>query len=542
MRVSTVRCDTWNLQAVRTQFIFDFPGVLAMGEKSRVDSMNFRFESERSVFQKWVPIFQHLGLKPRRFINAADAVYVCTAEGWFRLGLGKYRREELNWLRLILGYLEERSFKNWAVTWRKTIIWEENNSCYLIQPWVVSPDSFQTGDPAALERLAEILAELHRCGKDYRENRGIEVVRDRWSAIITNWKEELEMVQSLKEEHYHEKIRKEISALRKTAETLIKECIENWEAGITSLFEHHFQQGVLGHGELLAKYIVWRGHDYFLLNWEHLSFQPKIMDLAIFVNDLAFWEPEWIIYFINQYAKLQPLWPEEYQGLKALLQYPGPLLRMLHSEQHKELDHKLIKEVEKDLKRKGRCLDKVWRELGSEKSNWAWRKEFDLPRQRPSGKMSLTLSPVETWGGLNNESGDSLIHVNVEQKLPSDIWHRLVNTEQGRVVGGGEGVIMEAAANSGDEENDFLEIIEKPPHQSVDPVNMKEVSRGDDVIAEQPTGPEKESASNRQVVPDEPNCSEPTDPVASTILEASKDKPILDWSNFPKPLKRRNQQ
>jgi hypothetical protein len=504
-----------------------------MSEKSRVDGLNFRFERERSVFQKWVPIFQHLGLKPRRFVNAADAIYVCTAEGWFRLGLVKYQREEIDWLRRILGYLEERSFNNWAVTWRKTIIWEENNSCYLIQPWYLTTERFQPGDPAALDRLAEILADLYRCGKDYRENRGIEVCRDHWSTIGKKWKTELEMVRSLKEEQCHEKIRKEIGGLRKTADTLLNDCIANWELGIKALFEHHFQLGVLGHGELLAKYVVWRGHDYFLLNWEHLSFQPKIVDMAAFISDLAFWEPEWIIYFISQYAKLQPLWPEEYLGLKAMLQYPDPLLRLLQGEQLKGLDHKLIKEVEKDLKRKGRCLDKVWRELGSEKSNWAWQKGFDLPRRRSSGKMSLALSPVETWGGLNNEAGDSLIHVNVEQKLPSDIWQRLVNSEQDRVVGGGDGGIMEAAANLGEERTEFLEIVEKPLRQPVDHDESSEVAKQ---IIPPPTQEPAANAAERQAVPSETDHKMPTNPV--TLPPVQEEKPMLNWSGFPKPLKR----
>jgi hypothetical protein len=503
-----------------------------MGEKSRSGGVDFRFERERSIFQKWVPLFQHLGLKPRRFVNGTDAIYVCTAEGWFRLGLVKYQREELNWLRRILGYLEERSFNNWAVTWRKTFIWEENKSCYLIQPWFLTSEPFQPGDPAALERLAEILADLYRCGKDYRENRGIEVFRDRWSAIATNWKMELEMVQSLKEDQYHEKIRKELSGLRKTAEILLDESISNWELGINALFEHHFHQGVLGHGQLLAKYVVWRGSDYFLLNWEHLSFQPKIMDLAFFINDLAFWEPEWIIYFISQYAKLQPLWPEEYQGLKAMLQYPGRLLRLLAAEQLKDLDHKLVKEVEKDLKRKGRCLDKVWRELSSEKSNWAWRKDFELPRQRSSGKMSLALSPVESWGGLNSEAGDSLIHVNVEQKLPSDIWKRLIKSEQDRVVGGGDGGIMEAAANSVDGETGFLEIAEKPPQQPVDADGGLGPAAE---TTEHPSCPLEASDANRQVTPSKANGEVVPEPMA---LPPNPPEETLLWSNFPKPLKR----
>jgi hypothetical protein len=498
-----------------------------MSNKSRVNNLNFRFEQERNMFQKWVPVFQHLGLKPRRFVNETDVIYVCTQEGWFRLSLIKYRKEELNWLRLILGYLEERAFNNWAVDWRKTIVWEENNLCYLIQPWFLTSEKFWPGDPATLDRMAEILADLYRCGKDYRENRGIEICRDRWSGIITGWKADLEMVRSIKEEQCHEKIRKEVENLRKYAETKLSECIANWELGIKALFEHHLQLGVLGHGALLAKYVVWRGHDYYLLNWEHLSFQPKIIDLAVLINDLAFWEPEWIVFFINQYTKLQPLWQEEYHGLKAMLQYPGQLLNLLQREQLKKLDHKMIKEVEKELKRKGRCLEKVWRELGSEKTNWVWQKKYDLPHRRNPAKISLALSPVETWGGLVNDPQDALIHVNAEQKLPSDIWKRLVNLEQDRVFGGQDGGIMEAAANPV-KTDDYLEIEEKPPHSPTDDSDLEDNTSAPPVI---PTG-----ASDRQVIPDE--LSGATQTVSKTLPSVPNVPTVLNWTNFPKPLKR----
>jgi hypothetical protein len=498
-----------------------------MGNKSRGDSISFRFEKERNMFLKWVPVFHHLGLKPRRFVKEADAIYVCTQEGWFRLSLIKYRKEELNWLRLILGYLEERSFNNWAVAWRKTIVWEENNSCYLIQPWFLASERFWPVDPAALDRIAEILADLYRCGKDYRENRGIEICRDRWSGIVTGWKTELQMVQSVKEEQCHEKIRKEVGNLRKYAETQLSECIANWDLGIKALFEHHFQLGVLGHGALLSKYVVWRGHDYYLLNWEHLSFQPKIMDLAVLINDLAFWEPEWIIFFINQYVKLQPLWPEEYYGLKAMLQYPGQLLHLLQLEQLKGLDHKMIKEAEKELKRKGRCLDKVWRELGSEKTNWAWQKKYDLPRKRHPAKISLALSPVETWGGLVNDTGEALIHVNAEQKLPSDIWKRLVNLEQDRVFGGQDGGIMEAAANPA-KTDDYSEIETKPPHGATDNSNLF-----NNTIQETTAPPAIAIPAGdfeRLIISDK--SGETTQTAPETLPK------VLNWTDFPKPLKR----
>ena len=47
------------------------------------------FESAKINYTKWAPIFQRLGLKPRRFIYKQDAVFVCTTEGWFRLSLVK---------------------------------------------------------------------------------------------------------------------------------------------------------------------------------------------------------------------------------------------------------------------------------------------------------------------------------------------------------------------------------------------------------------------------------------------------------------------
>ncbi|HYH01609.1 MAG TPA: hypothetical protein VEC37_00765 [Bacillota bacterium] len=503
-----------------------------MGEKYRVDkNSRFAWSNEQNDYQKWFPVFQHLSLKPRRFFCKGDIAFICTAEGWFRLSRSKYSKEELNWLRSILEYLEERSFKNWAVPWQHTVIWEESDCCYLIQPWYFSQESFQTGDPATLERMAEILAELYRCGKDYRENRGLGVFRERWSTVATGWQEQLVMLQSFKEELYHEKMHKDLNGMRKDTEELLTECLKCWEAGMSSLFEHQYHLGVLGHGQLLAKYIVWRENDYFLLNWEHIAFQPKIADLASLIEDVGYWEPEWIIYFINQYTKLQPLWPEEYQALKAMLSYPKQLIRLFQDNSGKAIENKMWKEADKELKRKGRCLDKVWREISSEKTRWAWGKDYTIPKSRETGRISMVLSPVESWGGLSNERADSLINVKTEEKVPSDIWQRLINPEGDRVLSGGEGGFVRTTSNVNSIKPEFDE---EPVPIRLDALVSSEGEKADIAVNAleeliKATPDEKETAVE--------GCTPQTINEKESFPKKANQNEVLNWSGFPKPMK-----
>jgi exonuclease VII small subunit len=491
------------------------------------------FGRNRVGYQNWEPIFHRLGLKPRRFFHESDAIYVCSAEGWFRLSLVKYNKEELTWLRRVLEYLEERSFNNWAVSWRKTIIWEESDCCYLIQPWLISRDCFNRDDPAALGRIAEILADLYRCGKEYRDNRGLAGMRDRWSTVQQQWNMELKELQGLDEGRFHEKIRKEFLGIRKSAETALEESLKIWETGMSSLFEHHNHLGVLGHGQFLTRNIVWRKTDYYLLNWEHISFQPKIVDLTSLIIDSSQWEPEWILFLINRYSKLQPLWPEEYQALKAMLHYPKKVLELLRSELPEEVGHKLIKEAEKELRRKGRCLEKVWQELSAEKTRWSWGREYPATKLRESGKISMVLSPVATWGDSLSNPDNSLIQVKHDHKLPSDIWKRLVNGEEDRVLGGREGGIMEAAAQhfandfDGDEEAD-----RKPPEGRVDIFPGAEM--------DQSLNPELEKVGVKVLGPGlekaNPETNVSTQP--ETIVNPVPEKDVLNWRQFPQPCKR----
>jgi hypothetical protein len=508
-------------------------GMMKEKHRAAVKDAWGEFGRNRVSYQSWEPIFHRLGLKPRRFFHESGAIYVCSSEGWFRLSLAKYNKDELTWLRQVLEYWEERSFKNWAVPWRKTIIWEESDCCYLIQPWLISRDCFNRDDPAAIERVAEILADLYRCGKEYRDNRGLAGMRDRWSAVQHQWNMELQELQGLDEGRFHEKVRKEFMGIRKDAETALEESLKIWETGMSSLSEHH-HLGVLGHGQFLARNIVWRETDYYLLNWEHISFQPKVVDLTSLIIDSSQWEAEWILFLISRYSKLQPLWPEEYQALKAMLHYPGKVLDLLRKELPEELGHKLIKEVEKELRRKGRCLEKVWQELSAEKTRWSWGKEYPSAKLRKSGKISMVLSPVETWGDSIYNPDNSLIQVKHEHKLPSDIWQRLVNGEQDRVLGGREGGIMEAAAQH--VVNDFeidAAVDHEPPEVWGDPFHGAEMDKlpnsesgKADVVKAAAPGPKKEQPETSVSIQPETEV----DPVSS--------KEVLNWQQFPPPCKR----
>lgn len=486
------------------------------------------FDTVKTDYQKWYPIFSRLGLNPRRYFRDESAVYVGTVEGWFRLSLSKYSKEELRWLRSILQYLDERSFMNWAVPWQKTIIWEENNYCYLIQPWLFTREHFYPNDPAAIDRIAEILAELYRCGKDYRENRGIEIFRDHWSTVEQQWEAELKNIQSLSDDKFHDKIRKEVHELKKDTIGLVEECLSIWKGSINKLLEHHLQSGVIGHGKLLADYIVWQNNDYYLLNWEHLSFQPKISDLASLINDIGVWEPEWIIYFINEYSRIQPFWPEEYQALKVMLQYPKRVIELLCDKPTEELDYKEIKEVRKELKRKERCLAKVWRESGSDQY---WGKNRIIPEKKHegNGKLSLVLSPVETWGGFSDGQFDSLICVKSEQRLPNDVIERLSNLSEDRVFGGKDGNILEGVANDGFTEvrveNTEVEISEK---QS-DEIDEK-LSYGEE------TGKELTENEGDKLI--QGSAFNPTVNIPETGNGLSQQPKVLNWSKFPETFRK----
>ncbi len=476
------------------------------------------FESAKINYAKWIPVFQRLGLKPHQFFYKRDAVFICTSEGWFRLSLVKYEKPELKWVRSILDYLEERSFGNWAMPWQKTIIWEENSHCYLIQPWLLTNDCFKVNDPASVARIAEILADFYRLGKDYHENKGIEIHRDHWSTIETRWGIEFEKIDGLSGELGHEKTNKEFSELKKETLRVLSESITGWKSsGINSLYEHHRQTGVLGHGSLRVENIIWCGNDYYLLNWEHLSFQPKVADLASLICDVAFWEPDWIIFLINEYSKNQPFWSEEYSALMALLRYPVEAIRLLTESEVEEVQRKAIKEEVKQMAKKERCLAKVWKELGS-KNRWSWGKT-GYPANEGAGKVSMVLSPFESWGDFTGPV-DSLIKIDNDQKLPSDVIERLYLNNQKGVVSGKEGNILEGAAQSID---NFTEITERQLHRIVEDMTKED--------------PREEPEEN------EPELTFPNSDIQKssfskeeTVLDIEEKPALIKWSSFPKTL------
>ncbi|NLW48749.1 MAG: hypothetical protein GXY86_15655 [Firmicutes bacterium] len=472
------------------------------------------FEAAKINYAKWAPIFLRLGLKPHRFIYKPEAVFVCTNEGWYRLSLVMYEKQELRWVRNILEYLEERSFSNWAMPWQKTIIWEENSHCYLIQPWLFTNNCFNANDPASVARLAEILADFYRSGKDYHEIKGIEISRDRWSTIETLWELELEKIDHLSGEFGHEKLNKEFNELKKGTVKILVEVLSNWKSsGVNALYEHHRQAGVLGHGNLSKENIIWCGNDYYLLNWEHLAFQPKIADLAALISNIGFWEPEWIIFLITEYSKLQPFWSEEYGALMALLRYPAKGVLLLTGVEAEELQRKAIKEEVKEMAKRERCLAKVWKELGS-KNRWIWG-TTGYPANEENGKISLALTPVESWGDYSG-SVDSLIRIDNEQKLPQAVIERLTLNNQNGVVGGKEDNILEGAAQTG---FNYTEILEQQP-----PPIIEEIAKETEEVAIKIVS--EEGGSN----------------IEPPIAPPSEDKPVLTeeksalikWSGFPK--------
>jgi hypothetical protein len=426
-----------------------------------------------------------------------------------------------------LEYLDERSFHNWAVPWQKTIIWEENTFCYLIQPWLIAKEHFQASDPASVSRIAEITTELYNCGKDFFENRGIEIERDRWQNIDLEWENALHKLEQFKNDFEHEKLRKEVDELRKNAIVAINDSLDNWKkSGLSSLLEHHYRSGVLGHGNLLAKNIVWLNNDYYLLNWEGLAFQPRIVDIASLINDVTWWESDWILFLLNEYAKIQPFWPEEHIALFALLKYPQKVIQLLSSDVTEDcLNRRDLKGEAKELARKERCLLKAWKELGTQK-RWVWGRQTDMPSVG-QGKISMVLSPVESWGDFAGQV-DSLIHVKHEQKLPKDVMERLTYNEPDRVLAGRDGNVLEAGAkvNTGYNENNFIEIVVPQP-------KIPDEADADPPV-EEVKAKVNESQGDLQTVSPEVVAKEENHPVKNEI---KKNIPqVTKWAKFPKPL------
>jgi hypothetical protein len=480
------------------------------------DKPTTKFEIFKMEFQKWSSLLQRTGLKPRRFMVEPDAIYFYTPEGWFRLGFNKYTKGEIDWIHSILEYLEERSFKNWAVPWQKTIVWEENDFCYMIQPWVKDGEFFQSSDPASIQRVAEVMADFYRSGKDYIQTKGIEIGRDRWSNIEVEWETDIERLDKLKIDDFPEKARSEVNELRREMSMRLREILSNWRSsGMNCLLEHQKRSGVLGHGNLIVKNILWLGDDYFLLNWEQMAFQPRILDLTTLITDVAYWEPEWILFLINEYSRVQPFWPEEYTGLRILLRHPKNLINTLENIRINGLDRKSLKEAARELARKERCLGKIWRELGTEK-RWAGNSLGDNSSLR---RLSMTLSPVETWGDFAGSS-DSVIKVKNEAKLPADVIEKLTYFDharaQDRISGGRDGSVLNGSAS----------IILKPepePENHTGIGNQMELKMVDSTA---PSLKEDHPAVNTGALK------------IDTVSEINKnlDK-IIRWANFPKNSK-----
>ncbi len=497
-------------------------------KKQNMEEIKKELEFSSEDYQKWLPIFSRLGLKPRKYFRDGEAVYAGTADGWFRLSLTKYDKQELKWLRSILEHLDKRSFQNWAVSWQKTVIWEENSFCYLIQPWVITKETFQASDPASVSRVAEILVDFYLCGKDYSENRGLDVIRDRWQTIDLEWEFALDKLEKFKIDSEHEKTRKDLDELRKIAISQLNDSLNNWKkSGLASLMEHHRQTGVLGHGNLVASNIIWNINDYYLLNWESVAFLPRIVDLASLIDDVGWWETEWIIFLLHEYSKIQPFWPEEYSALFSLLKYPKKVIDLFSEDTNKDgIEKKSIKEVARELTKKERCLTKAWKELGTQK-RWAWGKE-NGNRLNDQGKISMVLSPVESWGDFAGQI-DSLIQVKHDQKLPSDVIERLTYQDPDRVVAGRDGNILESGAKNeaNQYEENFIEIVEPQP----------KIPKEQELNYDSRPLSEKETlditATKTESVPIQ---IEDTPSNAANTKAKDGATQMVRWANFPKPL------
>lgn len=523
-----------------------------MNDKCQINDETLRvFEQTRVDCQRWYSIFERLDLKPRRYFSADGCVYMGTAEGWFRLSPIHYEKDELYWVQNILQYLEERSFANWAVPWQKTMIWEENDGCYLIQPWIFGKEYFSPADPAAIGRVAEILAGLHRCGRDYCQNKGIEIFRDRWSAIEEHWQLERQRVDALPEEGFDESVRQALAGLKKAITASLSETIDIWRNGINLLYEHQLHSGMIGHGQLAAKHIVWLKNDYYLLNWEDVSFQPKVADLAMLIEDVGIWEPEWITFLINAYTRFQPFWPEEYQALQVMLQYPKPLLNLVREDNLPRLEWKQIEETRQVLQRKEQCLSRVWQELAADKR---WSRQIWLGNGGiEPGKLSAVVSLVETWSGVSNAQNEPLISVRDEGKLPSDsdILERLSHSMEEEVLGGRIGNIIEGAVLAESDrlrpESSGWEIEERSddvlPEQDGD--KEDEETPEDQKEQEEPEEEATQAAEDSVLNPGEPGVSLFTtasglkqEAVAEEKASSAPEPLLLNWSAFPKAFKK----
>ena len=478
------------------------------------------FLGRKTEYGRWAPLLERSGLKPRRIMPVTDAIYVDTSEGWFRIGRRSYPRAELTWLRSILEYLEQRSFRGWAVPWQKTIIWEEGGHCYLVQPWLDDSGGFQPDDPASLARFVEVLTEFYRCGKEYTRN-GHEICRDRFSSIPREWEMARKQLAEFESGRFSEKHRNEWRDMLKKAQDRIALNLKKWEdSGAGGIIGQQSTTGVIGHGKLLARYIVGRDHDFALLNWEHLAFQPRIQDLATLILDLKLWEPEWLLFLISEAAKAQPFWPEEYSALFTILWHPQELLDALKNSEEDQ-DRKNLKEAGKEMARKERCLTKAWRELGTEK-RWAFRNPL-AENLLPDGKVSWVLSPVESWGDTGGAM-DSLIRVQNPAYLPPEVMQRLSYGLPDRIVGGGDADVPKAANAEMDRVAGYsVSHFQTSQTVPAEAANLSSPEKSEPVIPVQ-----HQEAAETPVEPPQPN-----DMPRHTVTAPSSTQ-TLRWANFPK--------
>lgn len=478
------------------------------------------FNQVKSEYQKWAPIFYQLGLKPRRYFKTNNAVYICTEAGWFRLGFIKYGKEELQWVNRVLQHLEEGRFANWGVPWSKSLIWEEQGFSYLIQPWCFSKDSFDPRDPAAIIRLTEILSDLYYCSQNFVDNNGPGILRNRWRSLEEQWQADLQLVEMLDEK----KLGLTGFNFKKQAVNTIEDTLKIWDSVIKGWVEADREFGSIGHGKLLSKYIVAQPDDYYLLNWEHLSFQPKVTDLVSVINDVGIWEEEWVAFIINEYTKLQPFWPEEYRILVGMLQYPVDLLKFLHklnNEPNLKINQSQIKKFSVELSKKADCLLGVWQQLGID-DRWGGYSGI-APESNDEAQEELSMAEP------SYENGENYVGAELDVVLPFD------ETMEQSVEKWEDDVVNEQVDDS---LNSQIE-----PTESIKSVQLEEVT-------EAPTVAELEEIRDEQVWEalepqvtsqgqgdQESAVEKPNFAVVDQPMEVAESRvKLASWGKFPKPL------
>ncbi len=394
------------------------------------------FRNNKQHYVKLESFLLQFNLKVCRFYEAKDACYFYTNQGWFRFSLISYEKQELLWLKSILEYLEAASFDNWATAWQKSIILEEMRTAYFIQPWFFPEEPFSVSDPASLARAAEIIANFHATSKGFLMECALELKRDRWNDFEKNLDEKLQLINDLELKVYSEKHQKSILEFKNLLLELLKGIKKEWQSlEMNAFLENQLNSGMLTHGAFRPAHLVLQQNNYYLLNWEAIAFRPRVADLADFIGQVNWWEPEWLLFFLGEYFKRQPLCPEEYKAFHILLRFPWEVFAFLEKLLPDKLERKHVKELLKMLSRKNHCLEQMVQEFDAQK-RWLWGK-VNTPVIPKNG---TELTSVESWGGFTKAEKPS--HVTVDERVNGAEAERSLEADQQS-----EAIVLEITEN-----------------------------------------------------------------------------------------------